>query len=243
MFCSLEGMRIMITGAAGGIGGGIAEECARAGALLHLVDRDPLVEELAVRLEAPGVLVADLGRPGEPQRVIAEAAAALGGLDGLVQAAGGQAPRRPLAELDDADWDALVAGNLTAALMGCRAAARVMDRGAIVNVGSVSASRGMADIVAYSATKAAVHQLTRGLAVELAPRVRVNTVAPGFVATPMTTAILDDPARRRLVEQRVPAGRVGEPGDVAAAVRYLLSDEASYVTGEVLTVDGGLLAG
>jgi NAD(P)-dependent dehydrogenase (short-subunit alcohol dehydrogenase family) len=85
-----------------------------------------------------------------------------------------------------------------------------------------------------------VHQITRGLAVELAPRVRVNTVAPGFVATPMTTAILEDPDQRRGVESRIPAGRVGRPADVASVVRFLLSDEASYITGEVVTIDGGL---
>jgi len=240
-FSSLAGMRILITGAAGGIGAAIANECGRAGAQLYLVDRAPRVESVAASLSATGQ-AADLGRTGEPQRVAEEAAAALDGLDGLVHAAGGQAPRRPLVELEQEDWEDLVSNNLTATLMCCRAVAGIMERGAIVNVGSISAIVGMAGIVAYSATKAAVHQITRGLAVELAPYVRVNAVAPGFIETPMTATLLHDAERRRAVEERVPAGRVGVPEDVGAAVRFLLSNEASYITGEVLTVDGGFCA-
>ena len=238
---SLAGRRILVTGAGGGIGSAIASACAEAGAELFLVDRDERLGALAASLGA-GYELVDLAGRGAGTRAVEAALAALGSLEGVVQAAGVQAPRRPLAELEEDDWERLVQINLTATVMVCRAAAAAMTQGSIVNVGSVSGRRGMAGIVAYSATKAAVHQLTRGLALELAPRVRVNAVAPGYVETPLSAAVLADPENRRALERRVPLERIAEPAEIAPPVRFLLSEEAAYVTGEVLTVDGGLLA-
>ena len=237
----LERMPVLVTGAGGGIGSAIAAACAEAGAELFLVDRDERVAEVAAALGARSEIL-DLAEPAAAALAVERAAAALGSLEGVVQAAGVQIARRPLAELEDGDWSRLLAINLTATTMVCRAAASTIERGSIVNVGSVSGRRGMAGIVAYSATKAAVHQLTRGLALELAPAVRVNAVAPGFVETPLTERLLADPAERSAVEEQVPLGRVAAAAEIAPAVRFLLSDQAAYVSGEVLTVDGGLLA-
>lgn len=238
----LDRRPVLVTGASGGIGAAIAAECAAAGARLYLVDRDPRVAELADSLAAVGFEQADLADPVAPGRAVEAAAAALGGLEGVVQAASIQVPRRDLAELEDADWDRVVAINLTATMKVCRAAARVMERGAIVNVGSVSGLVGMAGLVAYSTTKAAVHQLTRSLALELAPDVRVNAVAPGYVDTPLAAAVMEDPEKRRALDARIPLGRVAAPAEIAPTVRFLLGDGAAYVTGQIVTVDGGLLA-
>jgi 3-oxoacyl-[acyl-carrier protein] reductase len=236
----LEGMPILITGAAGGIGAAIAAECAAAGARLFLVDRDERVEEAAGSLGADFEL-ADLAEESAPSRVVEAAAASLGGLEGVVQAAGIQVPRRPLAELTDADWARVVAVNLTATVMICRGAAQVMTNGAIVNVGSVSGRVGMPGLIAYSTTKAAVHQLTRGLALELAPDIRVNAVAPGYVDTPLAAQVMNDEEKRRALEERIPLGRVADPAEIAPSVRFLLGADARYLTGQIVTVDGGLL--
>lgn len=232
---------VLVTGAGGGIGSAIAAACAEAGARLFLVDRDPEVEAVGERLGA-SALVADLAGPGAPARAVEDAIAALGGLEGVVQAAGIQIARAPLAELEEAEWARLLAVNLSATVMICKAAAQHMKRGSIVNVGSISGRRGMPGIVAYSATKAAVHQLTRGLAIELAPAVRVNAVAPGYVDTPLAAGALSDEETRRRIEARVPLGRVAAPEEIAPAVVFLLSEEARYMSGEIVTVDGGFLS-
>jgi 3-oxoacyl-[acyl-carrier protein] reductase len=237
----LEGMAVLVTGAGGGIGSAVASECAAGGARLFLVDRDPVVEEVAGLLSASFAIV-DLAEHGAPAGAVAAAVEALGSLEGVVQAAGMQIPRRPLAELEDGDWERLLAVNLTATMMVCRAAAATMKNGSIVNIGSISARAGMPELVAYSATKAAVHQLTQGLALELAPAVRVNVVAPGYVETGLTAPVLADPEKRRRLEAQVPMGHIAQPAEIAPAVRFLLSPRAGYITGEILTVDGGFLA-
>ena len=232
---------MLVTGAGGGIGAAIATECATAGARLFLADRDPAVRELAASLSA-SCAVLDLADGSAATDAVESAAEALGSLNGIVQAAGVQVPRGPLADLSDSDWQRLVSINLTATVMVCRAAARIMTDGSIVNIGSISARSGIAGIVAYSVTKAAVHQLTRSLAIELAPGIRVNAVAPGYVDTPLTATLLADVDRRRELERQVPLDRIATPDDIAPAVRFLLSSDAAYITGEVLVVDGGFTA-
>jgi 3-oxoacyl-[acyl-carrier protein] reductase len=239
----LDGVSGLVTGGASGIGRATATTLSAAGARVHLADRDPAVVDIAAELGATAE-VCDLSEPGAGRRLVSEHAERHGGLGFLVNAAGVQAPRRALAELEDADWDRLASVNLRAVMETCRAAVTGMGEGAaIVNVASISGTVGVPGIVGYGAIKAAVAQLSRGLAVEVAPKgVRVNAVAPGYIRTPMTQAMLDDDQRAREVVARIPMGRVATPEEVAHAIVFLLSSWAGYVTGEVLHVDGGYRA-
>jgi 3-oxoacyl-[acyl-carrier protein] reductase len=239
----LKGTVGIVTGAASGIGRAAAVALASAGARVHIVDVNPAIETLAADLGGT-FQVCDLAVRGEAREMVEGVAARGEGLRFLVNAAGVQAPRRPLRELEDEDWDRLSSCNLRAVMETCRAAAAAMSAGgSIVNVASISGTVGVPGIVAYGAIKAAVAQLSRGLAVELAPEdIRVNAVAPGYIRTAMTEQMLADPAAAAEVAARVPMGRVAEAEEVASSVLFLLSAWAGYVTGEVLHVDGGYRA-
>ena len=195
-------------------------------------------EAEAAAQEAGGRAVrADVSDPNEARRLVEEA----GELDLLVNNAG-LTRDGLIARMPDEDWRDVLETNLSGAFYTCRAAARSMMRrrsGAIVNVSSIVGLHGNPGQANYSASKAGIIGLTKALARELAPRgVRANVVAPGYVDTRLTRAISDD--MRELMLQNTPLQRFGEPEDVAGAVRFLCSDEASFITGEVLLVDGGL---
>ena len=238
----LSGLVAAITGASGGIGGAIARVLHRAGA--HVVvsgrRREPL-EALASELgERVRVVVGDVVDPAFPDRLVGEAEA-LGHLDILVNNAG--ITRDGLAlRMKDEDWQAVLDTNLTAAFRLARAALRGMMRrrfGRIVNIGSVVGTTGNPGQANYAAAKAGLVGLTKALAAEVAGRgITVNCVAPGFVETAMTAAL--DEKQRQRIRERIPAQRLGTPEDVAFAVLYLASREASYVTGHTLHVNGGL---
>ncbi|GBD41978.1 3-oxoacyl-[acyl-carrier-protein] reductase FabG [bacterium HR39] len=238
----LTGLVAAVTGASGGIGGAIARVLHGAGAHVVIAGRrrealDALAAELGGRVT---VVVGDVADPAFPEELVG-AAEALGRLDILVNNAG--ITRDGLAlRMKDEDWQAVIDTNLTAAFRLSRAALRGMMRrrfGRIVNIGSVVGTTGNPGQANYAAAKAGLVGLTRALAAEVASRgITVNCVAPGFVETAMTAA-LDDAQRRRITE-RIPAQRLGTPEDVAYAVLYLASREASYVTGHTLHVNGGL---
>jgi 3-oxoacyl-[acyl-carrier protein] reductase len=244
MKLDMDGNAGIVTGAAGGIGLSIARALLDAGADVLLVDLREDVEDAAQRLNARAQ-VADLAEDGGAGEMVERAVAEWGRIDFLVNAAGIQA-RGPAIELSDEDWERLHAVNLRAVFRGCRAAARRMVEsggGAILNVASISSTVGVPGIVPYGAMKAGVVQLTRGLAVELAPSgVRVNAVAPGYVTTAMTEELWRDEDRRAQVTARIPLGRFASPEEISPAALFLLSPAAGYITGEVLHVDGGYVA-
>jgi 3-oxoacyl-[acyl-carrier protein] reductase len=241
-FCSLEGRAALVTGASRGIGAAIARELAAAGARVAVNYRTsaPAAEELAG--EIGGVALAgDVGDADQARELVERAEESLGDLDILVNNAG--VTRDTLiARMSDEEWHEVLATNLSGAFYACRAVARKMLRrrsGVIVNLTSFVGLHGNPGQANYAATKAGLIGLTKALAKELGSRgVRVNAVAPGYITTDITAGLSDE-LRERLLTL-TPLGRLGEPEDVARAVRFLCSDEAGFVTGEVLLVDGGL---
>jgi 3-oxoacyl-[acyl-carrier protein] reductase len=227
-----------VTGASRGIGRAVALELARAGASVVVGYLSAAGEAEEVAREAGGRAVqADVADPDEAKRLVEEA----GELDVLVNNAG-LTRDGLLARMPDDDWRSVLETNLGGVFHTCRAAARGMMRkraGAIVNVSSVVGLHGNPGQTNYAASKAGVIGFTKSLARELGTRgVRANVVAPGYVDTRLTREISEE--MRDLMLRNTPLGRFGSPEDVAGAVRFLCSDEASFITGEVLLVDGGL---
>lgn len=231
---------VVVTGGAGGIGYAIASVFAEGGDHVVLVDYSETVAAAAANLGGTGVRV-DLSDHAAAKAVVDHAISATGSLDVLVNAAGIQVRTAAIDIVED-DWQRLLDVNLSAAYRLTRASAKALAsvRGSIINVLSLSSDRAVPGIVPYGATKGGLLQLTKGLAAELgAQGIRVNAVAPGYVVTPMTAPVLDDPAFRERALSRIPLGRLAEPADVADVVRFLASTDARYVTGTVIPVDGG----
>jgi 3-oxoacyl-[acyl-carrier protein] reductase len=237
-FASLEGKSALVTGASKGIGRAIAEELARAGASVVVGYRSGKDEAETLAEEIGGRAVqADVSSPDDAKRLVADA----GDVDVLVNNAG-LTRDTVLARMSDEDWRTVIETNLSSVFYTCRAITRPMMKkrgGAIVNVSSIVGVHGNFGQTNYAASKAGIIGFTKSLARELGSRgVRANVVAPGYVKTQLTE-VLPDEATDAMVEN-TPLGRIAEPREVAGAVRFLASDEASFITGEVLLVDGGL---
>ncbi len=237
-FASLEGKTALVTGASKGIGCAIATELAAAGASVVLGYRSGREEAEALAAELGGRAVqADVSSAEEAARLVEEA----GDLDVLVNNAG-LTRDGVLARMSDDDWRTVIDTNLSSVFYTCRAVTRSMMRkraGAIVNVSSIVGVHGNWGQTNYAASKAGIIGFTKSLARELGSRnVRANVVAPGYVKTQLTDVLPEDATKAML--DNTPLGRLGDPADVAGAVRFLCSDDASFITGEVLLVDGGL---
>ena len=237
-FCSLEGRTALVTGGSRGIGRAIAAELAKGGAQVVIGYRSGGEEADAAAGEIGGRAVqADVSDAEEAKRLVDEA----GEVDILVNNAGVTRDGL-LARMSDEDWDVVIDTNLRGTFNTCRAVTRGMMKrrtGAIVNVSSIVGLHGNPGQTNYSASKAGIIGFTKALARELGSRgVRANVVAPGYISTRLTNELPEELKNAMLAN--TPLGRFGDPEDVAGVVRFLCSDEAAFVTGEVLLVDGGL---
>jgi 3-oxoacyl-[acyl-carrier protein] reductase len=239
----LTGKTALVTGASGGIGGAIARTLHRQGATMALSGTrrdalDGLAGELAARVH---VLPCNLAARDEVEALVPHAEEMMGRLDILIANAG-ITKDNLLVQLRDEDWDSVIAVNLTATFRLARAALRGMMRrrfGRIIGISSVVGATGNPGQGNYTAAKAGMVGMIKSIAQEYAKRgVTANCVAPGFIATAMTDKLNDK--QREAILARVPAGRLGSGEDVAAAVAYLASDEAGYITGQTLHVNGGM---
>ncbi len=239
----LTGKTALITGASGGIGGEIARALYAAGATVGLSGtREAPLRALASELGSRAhVLPANLADAASVEALPKAAITAMGGLDILVNNAGITRDNL-LLRMSDEDWQAVLDVNLTSAFRLAKAAIRPMMKarwGRIITITSVVGATGNGGQANYAAAKAGLVGLSKSLAQEVASRgITVNCVAPGFIATAMTDALTEEQKARILTD--IPAGRMGTPADIAAAVRYLASPEASYVTGATLHVNGGM---
>ena len=243
----LDGRTALVTGSSRGIGLAVARALASAGARVVLNSRDAAAVRAAAEQVGNGAvgIAADLGSPEGAAGLVEQALAAVGGLDILVNNAGMAMPAEST-ELSTDDWQRTIDLDLSAVFYCAQVAGRHMlarGSGAIVNVSSIQAFTPLARRVAYAASKAGVVGLTKALAVEWAPAVRVNAVAPGYVATQMVEELVQaGRVNADAIAARTPMRRMARPDEIAAAVAFLCSDAAGYITGETLMVDGGWTA-
>ena len=234
----------LVTGSTRGIGRAIAETLAGCGAKVAVVGRDASkAQEVAAAIspEAKG-FAADVSNPEQVTKLVADVEAAFGSLDILVNNAG-LTRDTLLMRIKDDDWDAVLDANLRGAFVAIRAASRGMMKrrfGRIINIASVVGIIGNKGQANYAASKAGLIGLTKSVAKELASRnILANCVAPGFIETDMTAAMT--PEARQALSGQIPLERLGTPGDIAGMVAFLASEHASYITGQVLVVDGGMV--
>jgi NAD(P)-dependent dehydrogenase (short-subunit alcohol dehydrogenase family) len=247
----LNGKGVLVSGGSRGIGLAAARRLLDEGSRVFVSGLDEAeVERAVLDLDPAGTRVeghvVEVAEEEQVDRLVAAADAFLDGVDVLLNNAG-VAWREPFTEIDAARWDRILAVNLRGQFLVAQRVARGMIArgrgGAIVNMASTNALEGEAGYAHYNASKGAIAMLTRTMAVELGPHgIRVNALCPGKIATPLQGEAEDTEYTRRFVRDRIPLGRSGTPEEVAAAYAFLASDEASFITGELLVVDGGQLA-
>jgi glucose 1-dehydrogenase len=247
----LEGRKALVTGASSGIGKATVERFGREGASVCVNYYSPAERGDAERVvagveKAGGVAIAvqgDVGNENDVRRMVAQAAGELGGLDLLVNNAGIE-KQVPILELSLEDWSAVIGTNLTGAFLCLREAGKVMAEGGggvVVNISSVHEFIPWPGFAHYCSSKGGLKLLMETAARELAAKkIRVVNVAPGAIVTPINKFVLDDPEAEHAVEEEIPLGRLGSAEEIAAAVAWVASEQASYVTGTTLVVDGGM---
>jgi NAD(P)-dependent dehydrogenase (short-subunit alcohol dehydrogenase family) len=239
----LDGQRAVVTGGASGIGRATARRMAEEGASVAVIDLNEDDAQQVAKEVGGSAHRADVTDPEGLKQAVDDAADALGGITLLFNNAG-TGNQSPLHKWDPAEWNRLVAVNLTGVFLGFRAAIphiRAAGGGSIVSTASISGVRPSAGEAPYSAAKAGVAAITASAALEYAPHIRVNAVSPGMILTPLTAPLLQFlPHERQRYERTTPAGRLGEPEDIADVVVFLCSDMARFITGQNLVVDGGM---
>ncbi len=242
----LKGRRIVITGGASGIGAATAARFLEEGSAVAILDHDPSACE-KIRQHLPGIVgafLADVSNHQQVEQGLAAIVSKLGGLDVVVNNAG-ISIRHKFLDITPDEWSKVIAVNLTGVFYVAQAAARHMMEnagGVILNTASTNGITGYPYYADYNATKAGVIELTRSMALELAPKVRTNAVAPGYVLTPMQRAEYSD-EMLEAVNRKIPLRRHAQPEEVAALFAFLASDDAAYLNGHVYVIDGGEIAG
>jgi NAD(P)-dependent dehydrogenase (short-subunit alcohol dehydrogenase family) len=247
----LDGKVSIVTGASRGLGEAMAEALAEAGSHIVLAARsEEALDAVAEKVRARGVkalvLPTSVEEEGQLDRLVEQTMDEFGRIDVLVNSAGTTA-RRPAIDSSVEEWDRVLAVNLRSVFLLCQKVARIMMKqggGKIINVASLLSEIGVPFIPAYAASKGGVRQLTKALAVEWAEHnIRVNAIGPGYFRTELTEPLYHDPERYRRIMDRLAIKRWGKPDDLKGAVVYLASRASDYVTGQILYVDGGWLAG
>jgi meso-butanediol dehydrogenase/(S,S)-butanediol dehydrogenase/diacetyl reductase len=242
----LREKRVLITGGSGGIGRATAARFIEEGSRVVLLSDDgaSLRHAAGELAEIAGTLQADVSEPSSVKRAFEEMDGLLGGVDVLINNAG-VSIRHPFVEITREQWGRILDVNLSGVFYVAQQAARRMlagEGGVILNMGSTNALVGYHYYADYNASKAGVVALTRSMALELAPTIRVNAVCPGYILTPMQEAEYSLEMQRAYAE-KIPLQRLGRPDDVAALFAFLASDEAAYITGQTFVIDGGEIAG
>jgi meso-butanediol dehydrogenase/(S,S)-butanediol dehydrogenase/diacetyl reductase len=239
--------RVLVTGGARGLGAATAARFLKEGARVAVFDKDAKgLQNIKKTLpELDGAIKADVSSPKEVESAFAQLDSLWKGLDVLINNAG-ISIRHPFLEIKNEEWLEVIAVNLNGIFFVARQAARRMvkqeEGGVILNMASTNGLTGYPFYAAYNSSKAGVIELTRSMALELAPRVRVNAVCPGYILTPMQEAEYT-PEMLRVCEKKIPMGRLGKPEEVAALFAFLASDEAKFITGQYFVIDGGEIAG
>lgn len=237
----LAGRRILVTGAASGMGKGVAELFSKEGASLALLDiNETRLADVASKLSSTAI-ACDVSDVAAVERAVSKAADVLGGIDGIVNAAG-ILITKPFPELDPDSWNKMIGVNLTGPYNLIRFALphlQAADAATIVNVASVSGYYPTPGIAGYGATKGGLIMFTKGIAMDLGPKIRANTICPGVIKTEMTRYIWENPEHTERAADRTALKRLGNVEDVARAALYLSTEDSAFTTGTEIPVDGG----